>query len=370
MIFLDDTIKQVINGTHYRTKYRANCDVCGEDRGYLSKRNAMKKFCAKCSPRHTEESKRKMRAARLGKEPWNKNKKEIRSAVIDKLSKAKIGKNPPNKGQRMTFEQKVKLSCAARGINLNDFDDFKTETSKIERNRFAELGLHVQRFEIDRYRCAACNVDSVTLNAHHKNSWKHFPDQRFDVANLISLCVTCHKQFHNVYGNGKSQPNTEEQMNLFIKSRSTTDKVKKIIVVAGASGSGKSWVCDRLKNTVSYMPYDKVDKKNIRSIMWNSQSELIIYDPTTHVSSFIKRNSDLFEIELVVIQEKQEVIESRLIARGGKLTESVKRRIARMKKLSEKSIFTGTSEEVLRYLRNKLNADSQNEKGTTSDALF
>jgi dephospho-CoA kinase len=124
--------------------------------------------------------------------------------------------------------------------------------------------------------------------------------------------------------------------------------------VAGASGAGKTWVCNQLKDAVEYVAHDKVDKKNIRPILWNSKRDLVLYDPTTHVSSFIKRNSDIFEIELVVIQETQEVIEKRLIQRGGKLTDSVKRRISRMRSLAKKAIFTGTSEEVLTFLSNAL----------------
>lgn len=354
MILFHDTIKRLVDDTHYTTKYRATCDKCGCDRGYLDKQRAQKPYCRKCSPRSTEESRQKMSIAKQGKLPWNKGKKEVRNAVLNKMSVSRSGQIPVNKGKKMSFEQKVKLSCNARGINLSDFDELKTPTSRIERNRFAELGLHIQRFELDQYTCQACGISKTSLNAHHKNSWKYFEDQRFSVENLISLCTHCHKEFHSIYGNGKTTPNTEEQMNSFLKNKKQLMTRKTIILVAGVSGAGKSWVCNQVKDSVSYILYDKTDKRNVRAIMWNDKADLILYDPTTHVSSFITRNQDIFDIKLLVIQEDEATIKARLQGRGGQITDSVKRRIKRMKTLAKRSLFTGTSSEVLSFLQNEI----------------
>ncbi|MEM4726180.1 MAG: NUMOD3 domain-containing DNA-binding protein, partial [Nitrososphaerales archaeon] len=121
MIHLNDVIKIPISGSRYKTKYKATCDKCGTDRGYLSKANALKPYCRKCCVRVTPESRRKMSAAKQGKAPWNKGKPEHRKEVREKLSLAKLGKAPPNKNKPMSYEQKIKLSCSARNIDLSEF---------------------------------------------------------------------------------------------------------------------------------------------------------------------------------------------------------------------------------------------------------
>lgn len=351
MIHLNNTIKIAISELHYRTKYKATCDKCGIDRGYLSKVNALKPYCRKCSLRATPDSRKKMSLAKLGKAPWNKGRTEDRKEVRDKLSLAKLGKPPHNKNKSMSYEQKIKLSCAARKIKLSDFDELQTPQAKAERNRFAELQMHVKCFEKYNYKCDSCGLNNVLLNAHHKNSWKFFPDQRFNLENLVALCKPCHDSFHSTYGNGKSSPNTAAQYEEFkLKKSSKQKERKRVLVIAGASGSGKSWICKQLVDKFYYCEHDRVDKNNLRSFLYNLEDTRIVYDPTVQVSSFIKRNSDIFDIDLIVIQESEDVIKQRLESRGGKLTEHVKRRIVRMKNLAKNSVFTGTSSEVLSFI--------------------
>jgi|GEM_PF-6537186 len=349
MINLNDTIKEPIDSAHYRTKYRATCDTCGKDRGYLNKVNASKPNCTKCCIRHTTESKLKMSLAKVNHVPWNKGKKETRREVIDKMSAVKRGRSPTNKGKKLTFDQKVKISCTLRGIKLSDFDELKTPAARAERNRFADLKLHVERFKVDNFTCVACSISGVTLNAHHVKSWKHHPTERFNIDNLVSLCIPCHRLFHAIHGNGKEKPNTKDQMENFLANRSVGTK-KIVYVIAGASGAGKSWICNQVINKFKYVSYDKTPKDQTRSILWNETST-VIYDPTTHVSSFIKRNKDIFDIKLIVIVEDELTISTRLMARGGQITNSVRQRIKRMKNLAKGAVFSGTSSEVLAFLR-------------------
>ena len=354
MMYLNNTIKIAIDETHYRTKYFCTCDKCGSDRGYLSKQSASKPFCKKCAPRVTLESRKKMSEAKKGKAPWNKGRKEDRISVKERLSEARKGKVPHNKNKTLSYEEKIKLSCAARKIPLSDFDGLTTPVARAERNKFSEIGMHMKCFERDNFQCQSCNLNKTILNAHHLNSWKFFPEERFDLNNLVSLCKTCHDDFHSQYGNGKSVANTKEQFLEFKQNRSNHLTRKSVIVIGGAPGSGKSWVCNQLKNKVKYVEHDKTNKDNIRSLIYNSSSNIIIYDPTVHISSFIKRNKDIFDIHLLIINEDAEIVKQRLISRGGAFTESVERRIKRMKVLTKSATFSGTSSEVLNYLKTTL----------------
>jgi hypothetical protein len=212
MIKLDDTQKKYIDSTHYRTLYRTYCDKCGLDRGYLTKDNAINHaMCRKCCHYNmSTETREKMSKAKTGKTSGSKGYKHTAEAKA-KMSKAKLGKPAPMKGRYLTLEQRVKLSCVNRGIKVEDFNDFTTELSKVERNKLTSAKLHITCFERDDYTCLKCSIRGGTLNAHHLNSWKHFPEQRFDVNNLVTLCDPCHREFHKIYGNGKATPNTREQ---------------------------------------------------------------------------------------------------------------------------------------------------------------
>jgi len=63
-------------------------------------------------------------------------------------------------------------------------------------------------YERDGYNCIACGHHGGDLNAHHLYSYVDTPDQRFDVANGVTLCPACHTRFHVAYGFGG---NTAEQ---------------------------------------------------------------------------------------------------------------------------------------------------------------
>lgn len=69
-------------------------------------------------------------------------------------------------------------------------------------------------YERDNYTCQCCKDDTGgNLNAHHLDGYNWAIEKRTDVDNGITLCDKCHKQFHDIYGNGN---NTREQFNEYI----------------------------------------------------------------------------------------------------------------------------------------------------------
>lgn len=63
-------------------------------------------------------------------------------------------------------------------------------------------------FKRDKYTCIICSSKGVKLNAHHLNSWNKFKEERFLESNGITLCDSCHRDFHKKYGYGD---NTKKQ---------------------------------------------------------------------------------------------------------------------------------------------------------------
>lgn len=56
----------------------------------------------------------------------------------------------------------------------------------------------------DKFICRVCDAKNVYLNSHHINSYDKYIEQRFDVANGITLCSTCHDRFHKIFGQGNN----------------------------------------------------------------------------------------------------------------------------------------------------------------------
>jgi transposase-like protein len=55
-------------------------------------------------------------------------------------------------------------------------------------------------FERDDYTCRSCAQRGGKLNAHHIWPFQRFPEWRYEVWNLLTLCKRCHDAFHNAAG--------------------------------------------------------------------------------------------------------------------------------------------------------------------------
>jgi hypothetical protein len=72
-----------------------------------------------------------------------------------------------------------------------------------------------QVFERDYYTCQCCGDNKGgNLNAHHLDGYDWCKVSRWDIENGITLCKTCHDDFHNIYGNGS---NTKEQFEEYME---------------------------------------------------------------------------------------------------------------------------------------------------------
>ena len=67
--------------------------------------------------------------------------------------------------------------------------------------------------------CKKCGEIKISkLVAHHILNFSNHPELRFDVNNGITLCKSCHKEFHHKYG---KKNNTREQVDEFFKQDKT-----------------------------------------------------------------------------------------------------------------------------------------------------
>lgn len=80
-----------------------------------------------------------------------------------------------------------------------------TKCGRPDRSKIEYRDWRKSVFSRDNYTCQHCgarngNGKEITLEAHHLNGYKNFPDERFDIDNGITLCKECHKLFHSLYG--------------------------------------------------------------------------------------------------------------------------------------------------------------------------
>lgn len=259
------------------------------------------------------------------------------------------GKVPHNKNKFASLDQRIKQSCSHRNISVEDFDEFKHINKK--RHDYNNSGLRQQCFEDADYICDLYGVKGVEFNAHHLDSWHDNECERFELDNLVCLSKEAHKTFHNIYGN---KNNTKEQYREFKEEVETYRKTKQdLFLIAGCPASGKTWICEQLTDKFSYISYDNINSNYHVYELLKNNSRPLLFDPTVKVSTFIKRYGHLFNIKLIVIVEDETTINQRIVDRGGTITDTIKNRIKRMSNLSKKSEFSGTSTEVLDYLKNK-----------------
>jgi 5-methylcytosine-specific restriction endonuclease McrA len=74
----------------------------------------------------------------------------------------------------------------------------------------------------DNWECQICGAQGVYLEAHHKNAWNAYPDQRYDITTGVCLCYRCHHRFHDMFGYGD---NTEFQ---FAQYEDIANTIRKI----------------------------------------------------------------------------------------------------------------------------------------------
>lgn len=296
--------------------YKGKCLRCDSDRGYIASRSRWSSLCRSCNG--------------------------IKSGSINTK-----GKEPWNKGSISSMEQRVKQSCSHRKIDVKDFDDFLHINKK--RHQFNNSGLRDQCFENADFTCDLYDVKGEELNAHHLDSWHDNEENRFKLDNLVCLSKAAHKTFHNIYG-GKNS--TKQQYKEFKEQIENFKQTKQaLFLIIGCPASGKSWVCNQLKDKLNYVSYDNINKNYHIYELLKNNSKPLLYDPTIKVSTFIKRYSHLFNVRLIVITEDKDVIAERMLNRGGKITNTLDRRIKRMSDLSKHCEFNGTSNEVLDYFR-------------------
>jgi hypothetical protein len=140
----------------------------------------------------------KMSVAHLGQKAWNAGKKgeqvawnkgkKWKTETKAKMSKARIGKEPANKGKKSNISKDKHWNWKG---GINDVNDTIRKSLEYRLWRTAV-------FERDNYTCVWCGIKSISgiaiiLHADHIKPFAYYPELRFAIDNGRTLCINCHK---------------------------------------------------------------------------------------------------------------------------------------------------------------------------------
>jgi len=172
----------------------------------------------------SEEHKKKVGLAGIGRTPWNRGKSHTPETVekmklantgnnngmygkrhspesIEKMRQAKLGKKHTKehnekigisgKGIKPSEETRLKMSLWQRGEGHWNWQGGKTTKNAQERKYFSTV-IGPKVFARDNYTCQICDEYCGDLHADHIKSWAKYPELRFEIDNCRTLCRPCH----------------------------------------------------------------------------------------------------------------------------------------------------------------------------------
>lgn len=286
------------------------CNIDFEDKS----RTKNKKFC---STNHQ------------GKYRWQNNKDALlaynKKYESENLQKVRTRKNQYRK-EKYSSDPKFALAIKLR-VRIN-------RAIKNKKSKFLDL--------------IGCSIDNIKSYIESKfqpgMTWDNYGKWEIDhIQPMTSFDLLSEKGQKEACHYTNLQP-------LWVNQNRAKNNKKTVLLVGGASGSGKSWVASNLdKSKYEILDSDNFSMNQIMSIIDTTNLIPVVF-LTVGLSTFIKRNPNLY-VQLILIKESEATIEQRLIGRGGSMTDSIKKRIKRLSKLEKESIYAGSSFAVLNYLR-------------------
>ncbi|WP_144509975.1 HNH endonuclease [Bacillus sp. FJAT-22090] len=117
------------------------------------------------------------------------------------------------------------VSSIPKGKNHHGWNSELTEEERLNSRKYPEYKQWRNSvYERDSYTCQCCGDNNGhNLNAHHILNHSDYPELRLDIDNGITLCETCHVDFHMAYG---FTYNSYEQLQEYIEDIINESKLK------------------------------------------------------------------------------------------------------------------------------------------------
>lgn len=194
---LDDFNKRMILGKIRPFSY---CKECEKEKD----NNRHEHICEECGVKYRSGRK----DSKICKACHNKKIGKIGAKALEKKNSNQSGANNHMYGVSRFGEE-----------NPN-YNSEKTDEERVEQRLI--IGYKEWRtavYEQDGYTCQICSdATGGNLIAHHLDGYNWCREKRLDPENGVTLCKTCHSEFHRQYG---FKDNTKEQYELFLQQANT-----------------------------------------------------------------------------------------------------------------------------------------------------
>jgi len=120
-----------------------------------------------------------------GQKPWNKGTKGVSKPNNTSF---KPGHVMPNGAGFQKGIPSTGITFKKGNIPWNKY--------KVDGRNSLEYKAYIKKaLERDLYKCKQCASTHV-LHVHHIKNWEEYPNLRFDINNVITLCKSCHMKLH------------------------------------------------------------------------------------------------------------------------------------------------------------------------------
>lgn len=102
--------------------------------------------------------------------------------------------------EQITQRTREKLRAANLGDKRYNWKGGISGQQRLDRGSFQMRLAREACFKRDDYTCRCCQQRGGKLNAHHVWPFQRFPQWKYEVWNLVTLCKACHDGFHKAAG--------------------------------------------------------------------------------------------------------------------------------------------------------------------------
>lgn len=289
----------------------------------------------------------------------------------NKISAAKRGKLLSQAHKDALHQARIKKTCDRQGISLDEFDGFPTSGVQYKLRLFMmnSINKHIFKSSVDQQDDLFTDIlgySAADLKKHLEDqfadgmSWDNYGKDGWEIDHIVPESWFKYdsindESFQQAWALSNLQPMWAHQNRKKNAVYSGKYKEKKIFMLAGQSGAGKSTIAEQVKDQFTIVDKDKIKAKEADQIIRNNwhNDKPILFVVSTHVSTLYKKYSKDYIVDMILILESPDVIVQRIKSRGGSRISNVDNRYRRMVSVSSKyACFTGTADEVLVYLHN------------------
>lgn len=291
----------------------------------------------------------------------------------DKISAAKKGKNLSENHKESLLEARIKKACRRAGITRAEFKEFPTKGEQYKLRCFImnQLKKNILNKSLEEQDSIIKDKLGYSLNelkSHLESkfkpgmSWENYGNKKgqWEIDHIkpeswFMYSSTDDPEFRKCHSLSNLQPMwshlNRKKNSLYVGEF----KERRLYILGGQSGSGKSTICNKLQHKFNIVDFDKVNMKELDKIVrnsWHLEKPLLVQTPVK-ISTLINRYSDQYDVKCILIVENIDIIKSRIIGRGGSKFSSLKSRHKRMLSLAKNyATFADTADKVYEYLIN------------------